>query len=314
MASYKNDIADETAALVRLLASSWTPAADAVATLLGTGFPFCWQGIELDLGCLLENPPGDMLREGEVDYLAGPLWPSVDVDLYRRAYLPRAIGCGPWTSHAAFQEYIGEGKLTWPLELPWIVGMEVKVSWVDSADELKSGKLSNQKQKTSRKQALRVARLGVDRALLLRILVVEPAEFCGIHEWILAGRRTHEPEKKVSDSLGHHSDDAFGTVVLVTAGIKGRPLELSGTMSGPVVLKAPTDNPIRLEPQAVEARRQLKLSLCNSMGRVDAPRQAPVTLLRCYTCQELFLDEGSSFTLDMRVRSPQCTKCKQKTD
>jgi len=259
--------------------------------------PYVWLGLRIPHDRLLkgfDRPSKKFL--GDVDVFGACLETSSTNEY--QAYLEKFKALFPPTAHPTqviswtIQTMIAEGKAKWPPSLSYIAATEVKSAYFNAAGDLKAtGDKYN-----GRGQALELCKMGFARVALAKFVVTEPIDAGVHHPWMVASSRSGRAMDDYTDEskgIFVADSDPYGTILISTGAILGKPEHMAGGTSGKW-FREPPDNPYREQASAV--REAININLRDLFNRHEFPRTFPVLILACsdVKCGDLYVSGSNA--------------------
>lgn len=236
---------------------------------------------------LIELPTQQLVPSiiGEVDIIAGRLefaYPDElrnNIETYA-AELPQAHPGHHFnycTAKLAF-----EGGLKWPPSLDYLVGIEVKSSFLpvgastNAFDEFKSKKDSPRKVAGIRLEVEKLLKMGFDRVGLFEFLANPPSDGPGSQPWTraasLASSSVKVMEQAYANRLAHNSPVGHGACSI--GGVIGKDEVAAGAIS-PRLFRVAQDNPFLKTEETKLNRQIMEQRLLAILERLPQPRTLP---------------------------------------
>jgi hypothetical protein len=222
---------------------------------------------------------------GEVDILTGPLEPE-DPDQFHEVLhaCQKSMPDAPAQFHLNFaaMSLAFEGGLRWPPSVDYLVGAEVKSSYLPmnaqaiSLDEMKSTKTSQQDVRKIRRSIDKLQKLGLNKVGLFELLATPPADGIGSRPWSIASQVAGKTLEVMGEVFAQRlpEDSPAGHGVVSISGIKGREEFASGSTSFDIV-RQPKNNPLLNDRQIESNRTTLQRNLTSILGDLPRPRGMP---------------------------------------
>jgi hypothetical protein len=197
-------------------------------TALGLNPWFSWYLLEVSMDNLCSSLKGD------VDILGGSLSWKIpqEYDVAVTQERQRSPEAHPsWHYEFAARQLAGAGRMKWPPDTDYLVGIEAKCSYLNPEADLsstileehiKSKKSSRGKVKGIHNEIKKLETMGFNRVALLDWIANPPQGGTGIDAWLAAGRIARDSEAAMSDvfgkrlpkgSISGHWVDSIGAVL-----------------------------------------------------------------------------------------------------
>jgi hypothetical protein len=259
---------------------------------LGLNPEYCWFLLEVDMGALISSFRGD------VDILIGRL-KAADPEAFKRAYEKWKNKCSP-SAHPAHIYRIAaidvaeNGGILWPPQTDYLVGVEVKCSFLSpEADEIseatiRSKKSSQKKVKKIQGQVKRLLDMGFDKVALLDFIANPPVSGIDGEAWMRAGGIASASESAMSSvlkgrlpvgSLAGHWSCSVGAVAGGDETIRGA--------GGTVKYREPQDNKPASDSDRYARRQEMERNISAMLGALPLPRDLPVLFINCKVCRKI---------------------------
>lgn len=268
---------------------------------LGIGARHAWYLVELPLERLIPS------IKGEIDILAGNLEFADPTELER---LIKSFGEeNPGTPSAYHFNYCAgklayDGGLKWPPSLDYLVGIEVKFSYLPltatriSSDQFKAKKDSPQKIKKIRLELEKLLKAGFNKVGLFEFLANPPADGIGSEPWLIAGRIASKAAKEMegtySGRIAENSPVGHGSCSI--SGINGRDERASGSIS-PRIFRHARDNPLLLDEETKSNRHIMEQHLTEILCTLPHPRTFPAVYIYDKKTREIRYANENQFNL-----------------
>jgi hypothetical protein len=240
---------------------------------------YSWYLIEMPIDQLVPSLVGD------VDILAGNLQPNSRED-YQNSF-EKYKKLTPNTQPIHLDRYAAldiarNGGLMWPPSLDYLVGVEVKCSYLPmtaaeiSSDEIKSKKTSLSKIKGIRKRIGKLLSMGFNGVGLLELIADPPADGVGSQPWsgasYIARRTLNAMEETFKQRLPE--DSPAGHAVGAISGVIGRDECGSGAFSFDI-LRQIQKNPFLKGKKVQDNRQEMQKNLYGILEQLSKPHITP---------------------------------------
>ena len=253
---------------------------------------YCWFLLEADMGDLVPSFRGD------VDILMGRLR-AADPETFKSAYDKWKSKCSP-SAHPAHIYQIAaidvaeNGGLMWPPQMDYLVGVEVKCSFLSpdadeiSEDAIRSKKSSEKKVKKIRAQVERLLDMGFDKVALLDFIANPPASGIDGQAWLRAGGIAAASESAMSSVLRRRlpEDSAAGHWSCSVGAVAGGDETMRGA-GGTITYREPQDNKLIPGSERYARRQEMERNLSAILGELPLPRDFPVLFINCKVCRKI---------------------------
>jgi hypothetical protein len=197
-----------------------------------------------------------------------------------------------------------DGGLKWPPSLDYLVGIEVKFSYLPltapriSSDEFKARKDSPQKIKKIRLELEKLLQAGFNKVGLFEFLANPPADGIGSEPWLIAGRIASKAVKEMEgiyvSRIAKGSPVGHGSCSI--SGINGRDECASGAIS-PRVFRHAQDNPWLLDEETRSNRHVMEQHLTEVLCALPHPRTLPAVFIYDKKTREIRYANENHFSL-----------------
>jgi len=268
---------------------------------LGINPRHSWYLIELPIQRLVPS------IKGEIDIIAGNFRFSDPGEFER---LINSFGEeNPNTPSAYHFNYCAgklayDGGLKWPPSLDYLVGIEVKFSYLPltattiSSDEFKAKKDSPQKIKKIRLELEKLLKAGLNKVGLFEFLANPPADGVGSQPWLLASSIASKAAKVMEGTYAGRiaADSPVGHGACSISGINRRYEQASGAIS-PRIFRQAQENPLLAEEEIKSNRHKMEQHLTEILCALPHPRTFPAVYVYDKKTREIRYANENQFRL-----------------
>lgn len=253
---------------------------------------YCWFLLEVDMGDLVSSFRGD------VDILIGHLRVA-DPEAFKRTYEKWKAKCSPpphpaYIYRIAAMDVAENGGMMWPPPTDYLVGIEVKCSFLSpdaheiSESTIRSKKSSAKKVKKIREQVGRLLDMGFDKVALLDFIANPPATGIDGQAWMRAGGIAAASESAMSSVLEVRlpEDSAAGHWSCSIGAVAGGDETIRGA-GGAITYREPQDNKPAPGSERYTRRQEMERNLSALLGGLPLPRDLPVLFIKCKVCRKI---------------------------
>jgi len=197
-----------------------------------------------------------------------------------------------------------DGGLKWPPSLKYLVGIEVKASYLPltaptiSSDQIRSKKDSHRKIRKIRGEVNKLLKIGFNKVGLFEFLANPPGDGVGSQSWsrasYIASSSIKEMESTYAGRLAADSPAGHGACSI--SGVNGRDECGSGAFS-PRIFRHARDNPLLVEEETRSNRRTMEQHLAEILPALPHPRTLPAVFIYDKKTQNMRYANENQFSL-----------------